>query len=101
MHRYRNHTGHNIALGPFVYANGKGCTKRDLDDFVLRDGYYVVITFYRSINHPFSDRYRDMYLDYNSKAYTYMYVNGKTIYVKFDSEGNTIFGYTEADIGEY
>ena len=99
--KYTNHTGKKIKINDgFVYANGKGCSNSKNSE-VLEDGCYKVIAYYRDLF--FYDYYKtkDMYLDSSSEAHTSIIVNGKRVYISFDTEGNTIFGYEWSDVGVY
>ncbi len=97
--KYTNHTGTDVALSAFVYANGKGCYNSNASDYVLEDGCFIVVPYYRDL----FDRYntKDMYLDNYSVANTSVDVKGKQIHLKFGTDGGAVFGYTEADIGVY
>lgn len=99
--KFTNHTGSDVELTGHVYANGYGCVNLSASGYTLESGYYVVSSFYRDI--IASERYhtKDMYLDNNSTAYTYIKTNGKTVVVKFDTKGNSEFAYHPNDLGIY
>ncbi len=99
--KYTNHTGSDVLLTSHVFANGKGCYNSDAFEYVLEDGYYVVVKYYRDIFYLNYYKTKDMYLDYYSTAYTSVDIKGKQVHLKFGTDGGTIFGYTEADIGVY
>ena len=93
--KFVNNSGYDMVLSMHVYANGKGCSNSQASNYTLPSGYQVPVTFTR-INST-----KDMYLDNNSQAWTIVTVNGERIYMKFDVNGNTIFGRKPSEIGEY
>lgn len=101
--KYTNTTEYAILFDyNFVYANGKGIYN-DFDSYTLDSGHTDTITYYRAVSpyDRYDPKYRDMYLDNNSLAWTKVSINGKTIYVRFGVNGSVAFGYSSADIGVY
>lgn len=93
--KYVNNSGYDILLDMHVYANGKGCANSQANDYKLPTGYEVPVKYTRI------GSYKDMYLDNNSQAWTIVNIKGKQIYMKFDVNGNTIFGTKPSEIGAY
>ena len=101
--KYTNNTKYTISSDmTYLSANGKLLYNSDAI-FTLSPNYYVTATYYRSIlpSDRYNSKYYDLYLDNNSLAYTNVIVNGKTVFIKFGSNGPIAFGYSLADIGVY
>ncbi len=99
--KFINNTNYDVTLSMHVYANGKGCSNSNASDYVVKSGYNASATFYRDLVPEYRYKTKDMYLDNYSTAWTIITVNGKKVYVKFEAQGNTRFGYTAADIDEF
>lgn len=100
---YANNTESTIVLDCFVSGNGKLCYNSDVSDFALQSGTGLPINYYRGITtgSRYEAKYKDMYLDNSSLAYTNIDTNGKTVYVKFGVNGIVDAGYSLQDIGIY
>ncbi len=87
--KFINHTGYNITLNSYVYANGKGCVNLDAGDYTLETDYSVKISFYRSVvpANRWDEKYKDMYLDNNSTATTSIEINGRHANIRFGING--------------
>ncbi len=98
--KFINHTGYDIALNSHVYANGKACVNLDASDYTLETDYSVKISFYRSIilEDRWDDKYKDMYLDNSSTAETTIKVNGRSVAIKFGTNGIVNVGNTLNDL---
>ena len=99
--KFSNNTDYNVTLSMHVYANGKGCSNSSASGYVVKSGAGASANFYRDLIPTQHGNTRDMYLDNYSTAWTIIDVNGKKVYVKFDTKGNTRFGYSAAEIDEY
>ncbi len=99
--KFSNNTSYDVALSMHVYANGKGCSNQSASNYVVKAGKGANANFYRDLIVQNHGNTRDMYLDNYSTAWTVLTVNGKKVYAKFDTKGNTTFGYSAADIDEY
>lgn len=101
--KYSNNTQYTIS-GDMAYlsANGK-LLYNPSPEFTIEPGYYATVTHFRAVleSDRYNDKYRDLYLDNNSLAYTNVLVNGKRVFVRFGVEGPIAFGYSLADIGVY
>ncbi|MBQ8741326.1 MAG: hypothetical protein IJY79_07235 [Clostridia bacterium] len=96
--KFVNRTDYDVKLNMNIYANGKGCANKQLaDDYYLKSGYEIVIRFDRNM----FKTVKDMYLDNQSTAWTGVNINGEVYNLKFDVNGNTIWGRHPNDIGEY
>ena len=69
------------------------------DEFTLEPTWG---TYVRYINASgYSGHYVKFYLDNDSQSYTYIFANGKKVYIKFGVNGPIAFGYSLIDIGIY
>lgn len=103
--KFVNQTGNTVTLNNFVGGNGKLCSNEDCKDLSLESGYEITPTYYRSgkalyfMSNYNSQKYKDMYLDNNSTAYTTLKVNNKNVCIKFSVNGIEAIGYSLDDIG--
>lgn len=95
--KYVNHTGSTILLSSLATANGYLCYNLKAKNFELSDEYQIPVSYYNGVN----TYKKDMYLDNNSVANTTIEINGKTIHIKFGTQGITDIGYSLSDIDVY
>ena len=98
-----NQTGYEFEIPVHIYPNGKSCVNLQASDQILPSGYQWDWTYYRSIiaADRYQEKYKDMYLDNESLAWTIIWFNDTKVYVKFGTEGIVMVGYTAAEIEEY
>lgn len=101
--KFVNHTGSPISLAYFTTANGKLCNNSEAKGYQLASGYEVTVPYYNALipSERHDAKYKNMYLDNSSLANTTIEINGKTVHIKFGTNGITDIGYSLQEIGVY
>ena len=100
---YINHTGKDVLLASTIYPNGTFCQNSSAYEHVLEDGYKCSVSYFRSLiwEDRYNDKYKDMYLDNDSLAWTTVQINDTIVFIKFGTQGIIKVGYSASEIGEY